>query len=1768
MATTPPPRPTDLPGSDLDLREAGGEGAAAHDLAPGDGAADEVLELVFDEPQPGGAQPLEGVAASGDAASSTQPTDELATSGSEAASEASIAVEAEPVDLAVAAEGASSTAIAPTAAAPEPPRRPPPAPPRTLAPMPPPPPGLRAAAPAPPAPRAVSAAAPAEPAAPEDLPASAPAVSAEEVRAPRDAQNVRIAALRAEHDADPDPLRRAVLRYEVGHLVERRGGEDAAVVDEYRGALASVAAFRPPLFALTRIAERRRALHLLGPLYEAEAEAAASPAEKASALLDEAVRLGARPGEESRARALFGQVLALEPGSLAASLAFERLLYAAGDADAAAGVAAARAAHVADPVLRGTLLAETAWTREAAGDVDGALAALREASALPAGRWRALWQWAQIARRHGRAAALVEALEARAVLAGAAARGENHGQGSGLFSVQRFDDAERADAEAAALWREAGRIRALALGDGAGASQAYAQALALRPDAPLLRHERMLACELAGDVEGAAAEARALLGAAGVGRHAAALHFRIAELALAQGDRAGARAALDAALAVDPRGAASAAILDDLAADDGLHAERLARLEVEALAASSPPEVRADAALRAAQLAADELGDATRARALYTLASSLVAEPITILREAHGAALRLGDASGALESGAALLALSLEAAERSALLRERVSLLRATEGGAAELDALLTGVVAEPAESHWAPDAARVHAASTGNRALLAAAHEALAAGAEDDESAAAHLAAAGRARVALGDETGALRALRAALGRVPGSRYAVALLEALHRSRGEAEEIVALLREAAAAQQGDRAAEMALLLAGAAAEAAGDAALACRTYAEVAERAGATSSPWHALARLAAKTADAAALRRAREGLAAAEAVDGPASRAALALAEDIAFLDRDTPRASALLRGVLADPEVGALAAATLATAPDAFGDAALQELALERLSRAAASAPALARERGGLALVSGTADAASRAAAHAADVLAHDPEDRWALLAAFRAAGPGSARAEALSGLASATSDADAAFEFELAALRARLLHEGGRAIDDCLLAASALADVAPDSLAAAVALDDTTTTTDDAEVRVRALSARVAHAGVAAHPALTAALGRAQLVSGQAAEAWETLTAALRADPDDLASLEAMRVAAREAEHWEDVVGACDRLAEVVRPEFAAELLEEAAAVLMDRLPDRDEDAVARLRRALAAGGMARPIAYGRLHDLLAERGDAASLEALVESRIDTVDDDAELVRLFYELARIRRSRGDLDGAVAALENLLMLEGEHVGGLALMVETTVSLERYADAVEALRALAQADVPTAQRRIARLGAADFLEAKLGDAEGALAELRAAAAAGLADAALYGKMADIAERAGRFEDAADALDRAADLASGAARAAFVRRAALICRDQLANPAGAALTLGRALEAVPTDVAAGDMLAALLDDGARQGLSERFEAAVRGELRADPTDPVVLRKLRRAAVWRRDVVLERTVLALLAALGEATADERNLLLSLPGPATRRPTSALADASFGRLRGTDGLATAAGGLTPLLALVGETLVEADRLEPARYGVGRGERVGPKDPSPVRDELLALVKAFGVSVGDLYVGGRDPGLIAAIPREGEAPIWILGAGVGVPLSPSARQRVGRLAFALRLGVAPLLARDVDEWPRFALGLAAAAGAPLAAGAGVRGVDEAAALLGKAVSRRVRKAIPDATRGLDARPEALLAGARNLARGLARAGLILAADPAPALDAALPAGVSRAAAQGSEHARDLVDFWTSLDALAMRRELGLT
>ena len=716
------------------------------------------------------------------------------------------------------------------------------------------------------------------------------------------------------------------------------------------------------------------------------------------------------------------------------------------------------------------------------------------------------------------------------------------------------------------------------------------------------------------------------------------------------------------------------------------------------------------------------------------------------------------------------------------------------------------------------------------DRALLSLAHEKLAElaeRAEDNQLAAAHLAAQSRALVRLSNHARAVTQLRRALELLPTHTYAVALLEESLFARGETAEVVHLLRASASADRDAQRREAALLHAGAAAEAAGRLDLARSSYDEAAERDPLAFAALWARLRFAERHGDRALRLAALHALAARETELERPGNAHLELAE--ALLGRSDPAAAILpLTAALANDATAFEAAASAALLPRSADAESLRPRALSFLAEHSARQPrrALEHERSAELLHVQPADARTLLTAQAGPA-----EGASSALLAFLLCDAAEQRADAVERLAALSDDPAERAEFVLHGSRIRA---GQRSHNDsdALMAALGLIDEAPGSLAAALALDEALSAADDADTRVTGLSGLLEHMPPTAADSVRGALARALLDAGRPEQASQLARQLVATSPADLSAWETLRVAARQHEDFAAVVQACDKLAEHCSAAARAGLLEEAAAVLHERLGHLDE-AELRLRAALEAVPD-RKEAFDRLHDVLVERQDLEGLIALLARRVTASTSQAERIDLLYESARILRARGERDAALVCIGELLAIAPAHAGALSLLAEIHASREDFAAAVDALRSLAQAAIPPGQQRLAREGAADFLDDKLRNPHAAYLELRPLVQAGLADLTVHVRMADLAQRAGLASQAADALMHAAEGSRGTQRAAFERRAATLQLEVLAQPAQAAASFQRALAAQPTDSESFEALYALAESESEQAQRER----------------------------------------------------------------------------------------------------------------------------------------------------------------------------------------------------------------------------------------------------------------------------------------------------------------------------------------------
>ncbi|MCB9635658.1 MAG: hypothetical protein H6721_26360 [Sandaracinus sp.] len=1561
---------------------------------------------------------------------------------------------------------------------------------------------------------------------------------------------------------DGSKAEQAFLHWRLGTLAER-AGDPANAVKSWLTAYNLAPGFRAPLFDLVRVFERRRSFKNLQRLYEAELKSARTPTERASARVDLAGLFEDRQGRTEDALLELAGALddaADDPGGRAtAGFFLERAARRASHPELLRRALRAQADSATDPVWKALLLVDLADEIASSGGDDAARTAitvLDEALATGAARYRVLTSLERLARRHDDVDALVRALDGLADLAAQAAGGEPDA-GSGAFSVERFADATRAAGRAASAWLEAAGLLLHRKSEPAEAARRLASATALRPDDALLRAMWIEAAAAAENHEVVRRESAVLLDRALPPGLAAGLLFHAARAARAANDPE-AIELVQRGLTLAPGSFVLRAMLDRWLLEDGRF-----DVWVEALATrEGDDEERGLALWRAATLAELALGDGARARGLYAQAAERLPAPGAALRRALESAWAAGDDEAASDAISALLAAELSPEERSALLRDRVLLLARSEGAARRLEAALEHALGAAEAAAWAPDDARVRSAREGRFATLVKAHLALAALADDDELAAAHFAAAGRAAVRGGDDAAAESALREALDRAPGHRYATSLLEEVYRARGDADAVVALLREAAEAHGGTRAALVELLLAGAAAEAAGDVKLAAETYEEAADRQPEARSPLWALERLALSVGDDDLLLRAREGLSERELADGTPGRATLELGDHYVRIGK-SELAEGPLRACLEGP-FALEAAAALVAAPADRVDPSARVAALDVLVREATGGDAVALRRE-LGLTAATSEFDPQAASTAASTLLEGVDeggDVWALLTQMQSAANEqrwNERAELFLRLAEATSTPHARASLLLHGLRAKVVADV-EAADDAFLLAQELAGEEDAGGAAAVATDETLEGGDDPDARAEALLARLEHVDAAAAGSLEAAAGRALGAARRSQEAVVKLLAAVKRDRSDLASWEALRLAAREAGRWDLVVESCDALANVLDGAFRHEMREEAAAALMDHL-GRPGEAKAKLQEVVLADP-ARPNAYHRMHDLLADAGDTEALLGLVRARIDAIDDSQQLERLIYEQARLHRSLGQLDESLLAIDDLLLLDEQHVGAIALAIEIRVQREEWREAVEALQRLAHSDVPLKQKRIAHLGAADFLENKLDDPNGALAELAAIDALGLADAALHERRAEVASRAGQIPVAADALLRAAELSQGAERLQRVKLAARLLTRGGEDVPSAILAWRQALDLAPTELEAGQALFELLDSSAaRVGHSQSFERSVRQRMEHEGVDADGLRRLLAAARWREDSLLQDAVLHVLVGLGLADDEERAAGEEITSVFARTTMGALQESQLALLR-----APADGGVELELAkLVQEDLLETVGLDLGQLGVGRQDQVSSKRPSPLRDEITRHARLFGLDLEDLYVGGNDAGRLLALPgRKGV--IWVAGSGLTPPLDPLRRFFAGQQSYAVQRGIAPLLRRPPEDGAVVLAAVCAACEVPLPSAMGKSVVPELAQRLARSLPRKTRKAVQQLAPSLPDGGAGLPAFCRDVRRSAMRAGLLLSGDLTLVLQALLDEAPRLYSIRASVDATDLLQFWLSPAMLELRRGLG--
>ncbi|NUP13457.1 MAG: hypothetical protein HOW73_46055 [Polyangiaceae bacterium] len=1569
-----------------------------------------------------------------------------------------------------------------------------------------------------------------------------------------------IERLKAEISAGPQPGVQAVYLHELGVLHESTNEEPLAARD-FLAAYNADGDFREPLEALVRILSRRRSFKNLSKLLDALAKNAPTADERARALRELAVVALEHDKNKEEALARLEEAVAENPDEMAAWLEIEMLAAEAGDLAGVMRAIEARLPLIADATYKALLYIQLAELAAKLGQMQRAYEHLDAAAALEG---RSRFQTRVVLERVAQSAADLEAM-ARAL------------EGQAELVVEVLDDPERGEeigvpafmrtaAFAADAWLRAAEIHRR-LGDIDGATSLLALAARRLPESSVVARARLSALEVQGDLESAAAIAKIELDKGSTDGPAAALWLRVAEAAAVANDRPAALDALRHALAADPGAIPARAIEIDLLVD-GQDPAALAGVVEGAASTFTTDRAKARAFLLASYVWACLARDPQAAQTALERSVALGTSRETTLRLARMYAAVTGDAGLLEASTEQLLATEIEPSEAASLLFElgRTRLLRGDLKAAEEAFGQLAQVngAGPLARSQWLGRMLSACAIGlAGDRATRSAAPMDALAASEEDPNLARALSVVAAVRAAqLGDVEGARTRLAALHDANPADEVVAAYYADLHRDDATAAARI-LSRSAGAVDDVELSValriEAALL-----SWTAGDRAAAVAELDAVRAALPEASSGAAALASWARRGIDTGTLAGRRAALFASSETAEPRVNALERFGLEVSFSHDggDTDDAFEALQIAEESPAHGedeittAAALARLLWPPSTEQrDGVLR--ALDHLEAQGGDATVLARAERLRVARDIDRDAASAVAC----------AQRWAEVEPTVAT--------ALEWLSAAVAAEDRASEASARELVARGLD--GSAAEAMLASAAGVRlfedpdgkhGLLPGEHAAGKLMNlELATFGCDPRKRATALHGLGDTLGTDAHLDAITLAGYSDLALGRASAALETFRAVVDARPDSIAAWEGVRSAAELLDQPVDVALACAQLGALCKDDARGAKFWETAGLILLEKTDAHDDAEIAFDRAFTRDARSAK-AFDKLFRRVRERNDIDRMLKLIDRRLEVADDDQEIAKLFWERARVLQKRGDSDGALAALENVTMLEPDHVGALALSGTICIQKGDFAGAAPIMARLSRnKEAPRQERLVSGITACEFYENKLNQPDRALEVLMDLQKAGLSTLAVRERLARAAAKTGAWQPAIEMFETLMDERdTPAGRIEAARVSLTIWRDKLKNPVGAQRAAQRILEEAPDDVEAIEsVMQTNFDETFRTRMLARGKQHIVDSLQRNPVDVDRVDLLSRIAAVQGDHTLRQATQGVLVALGRGDRSTEEQLAQLDQKIPGRPQRALDPQTLGEIAD----ASDAGPVPRLLLAAAETTAIALGPTLESLGVTKKNRIDKKGAPPIWQAVAEWMGALGFEVEfDLYVGGREPEGVQGV-IVGEMPALVVGDKITMPLGPAARAAIAREVFTLRRYALPSLrTKDDGAIASLVIALCNELGAniprppyPMYA--------QLAPLVKKEMSRRVRKGATDlaaevARSGQD--PLDWVAAAR---KSCDRMAAIAAGDVSIVLADIL--GKRRGDLAGSlresDRAMRLLRFVLSPGYLELRRKLGM-
>ena len=1559
-----------------------------------------------------------------------------------------------------------------------------------------------------------------------------------------------LAFLREERDAAEDVAVRASLALELGRALER-SGDDAGAAREYLAVVNEAPDFREPLEGLVALLYRRRSVKNLGKMLDALVRAASTTEETARALIEKAAFQLDHEDDVAGAKVSLTSATAENPDDGAAWLELELIAGRTKDLVGRAAALGERAQRAEPPIWRALLLLDLAQLEAQAGDPTKAAETCRAAAMLdgPA-RFRAYQALADLARREKSSLILAEALEAQAELASEALAEASSGDEQGVPLHARAKDFV-----ADALLRAAGQRRAL--GDPRAAAALLKRASEQLPDDLSITYERLAAIDSAGDGEESARLARSLLDAGETGPAAASLYLRLEEDAAGRGALDEALAALASAVTEDPGSIPARAIQLDLldVATTETSAADLARALSAVAETLRDPAAKSRAHLRSAFQWATAVKDTSAAKIALEKARGAGTSALVTARVARLLALLTEDAAWEDAATRELLAEAPDAEKASLwFLVGRSAALRGNrEAARAAWDQLATSPdhawLARTLSAFATPAPADDEQPSVRPAAAL----DALAAVEEQGEvSRAVTVLAARRAQLA-DDADGAEARLTTLVEAQAGDVLVASYLAELLRARGKHKDFAKVSLDAAAVLEDPQAAATLRLEAGLVLWKAGDRAAALEAFEAARESVPEAATP---LLSWATRVLDPDSTAGRRRVLDLARDSDEDASVTALERFTTELRVDGDESDAMAQI-ATLESNGVGDLRVAA----------------ALARLVH-----PALAADRAGVEAALSVLEEASRGGAslaHAERVrLARDVDGAPEEAARHAAAGASTdpTEASALQWLAAAAAVDDRAGEAAAHRLLATFLPAGARGDEDTAAAtlqflAEGDAPLLPAECASARLFNlETSPMGCDPRRREEALAGVGDTLGELASVDARLLAAYSQLAAGDASAALRSFEAVVEARGDDLAGWEGVRAASSVLSQPAVEALALGKLGELcIDDRRAAVFWEQAGLTFLDKAKDGENADIA-LEQAFLRDPN-RGVAFDRLFRRVRERQQDDVLLELVRRRLEVADDTNEIVKLYWERARVLRKKGDHEGALDALTNVTMLEPDHVGALALSGEVFIKKGMFTEAADTLGRLAElASAPAQQRLVSGVAAADIAEKRLADPKRALAVLSTLHASGLSTSPVRERIAALAVRTESWAGGGAMFSvLMEDRETPEGRIDAARQAMRIYIDKLDDQDGARWAVQKLLQEAPRDGEALDLVLKVpFDQTLRADVLRAGKRAVVEHLRTGSLEPEEIKRLGDIAKATNDNPLLQGVLGVLVTLGRDAKALSEELAALDQRAAKVPQIQIDAAALARIADPEDT----GPIVRLFELLGPTIGEALGPSKETLGVGRRERVDAKSGLPLRNEVAAWAGALGVGEFELYVGGSGTKGVQGAPGDG-VPAIIIAADVQSPVNAAARQAIAREVLGIRRGITVVRTRDEATVACIVVAACNLVKVPLQAPAFAM-LGDVQRQLDKALPRKIRNGpLADLCKEVAASRVDLRAWAQAAQRSLDRLAAVAAGDVSLVLADVLgqPRGELKNAVAASERATRLLRFVLSPAYLELRNSLGM-